>query len=330
MKIKPNLSSGTKNEVIVLFVKNGLGNILFQIEAAARYAKKYSKSLYVDLNESGHYGNKPKNFGAYFAVNNVPIVSEIKPTEFETPYPKDPRLFSRTFIDKELIETRPSSSKWSQFEISQKYDRWKFHWRFKKGGYALRNAENLGLIGKQHDAVIFLTTYIRQEPERFYHLKLADKVLQRALKYFSAHNLNKQPDFGIHIRYTDNLHHAGGKIKDGLNRALKSVELYLSDNPEKVNPVVHLATDNLEVINLFKAQFDMRINLQFLPIERSTQAIHINSDNNEGQFDPYLSALYDIILLSNSRTLAYMGNSSFSRVARCLHPLHFDAIDWNC
>ena len=317
------------NSVIALFAKNGLGNIFFEIEAAARYAAQFGKSLFIDLNESGHYGESEKRFEDYFKLRGVNLVQEIIPSEFKSPYPKDPALFNRSLIDRELRETKPHNSQWNRLAIWQKYDRWKYHWRYKKGGYALRNAEHLGLIGKNHDAVLFLTTYIRHEPERFFYLAFSDTLLQNANEYFSLHKLSLHPDLGIHVRFTDNMHHAGGRTKGGFKKALGFVDTYLNNNPEKVIPIVHLATDNMEVVELFKVQFADRIKLQTLPIERSTEAIHLNTAINKNQFDPYLSALYDIILLSNSSSLAYMGNSSFSRVARCMQPLHFEAFNWN-
>ena len=118
-------------------------------------------------------------------------------------------------------------------------------------------------------------------------------------------------------------------MKGGLNKAIRAVLRFLEDRKTEIPPIVHLASGNRDVIELFQNQFQGKIELQHLPIDRSTWAMHINNENNKSQFDPYLSAIYDIILLSNSKTLAYMGNSSFSRVARSMQPLHYVAFDWN-
>lgn len=315
--------------MICLFAKNGLGNIIFEIEAAARYAFKFRKSLYIDLNEKGHYGQQNRRVSDYFELRQTKLIEEINTNKFKHPYPSDITLFDRSTIDNELYETKPNNSRISQLQIWNKFDRWKFHWRRKNGKYAVRNAECLGLLGAKHDAVLFLTTYIRNEPERFFHLGFSASLKESALKYFAKNNLNPRPDFAIHIRHTDNLHHAGGRVQGGLKKAIEATEFHIFDFESASSiPTVHVATDSSEVIAVFSSRFNKKVKLQFLPIERSERALHLNNDSKAIQFDAYLSALYDIILLSNSRTLAIMGNSSFSRVARCMQPLHYKCFDW--
>lgn len=328
MKTENSKTSGT----VILFSKNGLGNIIFAIEAASRYAHKYGKKLFVDLNETGHYGEKPLQFADLFSLKGIEYTENWDFKQFKNPFPSQEALFDRSTIDNELYETTLPSSRLGQLKVWYKYDRWRYHWRYKNGGYAVRNAEYLGTLGKNHDAILFLSTYIRNEAERFLHFGFSKKFLQFSDQYFSQNNLNQNPDFAIHIRYTDNLHHAGGRIRGGLEKAVRHTREFLKTHQKTslAQPIVHLASDNAMVIGLFQDEFGEDCQLQFLPISRNEKALHINHGQAKNTLEnTFELGLLDIILLSNSKCLAFMGNSSFSRVARNMHPLHCKSFDWN-
>lgn len=319
------------NNVVCLFAKNGLGNIIFEIEAAARYAKAFHKSLYINLNETNHYGERERDASKYFDIKHVEIQKEIDPHQFLNPYPARPQYFDRRFIDEELIETKPRASQLGRLNVLQKYDRWRFHWRTRSNRYACRNAEHLGLIGNQHDAVLFLTTYIRNESERFLHFDFSAGVKTEVSEYIASIGMKAQPDFGIHIRYTDNLNHAGGRLTHGLEKALACTRDFLEGwyDSENSKPTIHVASDNASVIDLFTQNFASSSNIQSLPIERTDKAMHIGQSESNTDEDSYFFAIADILLLSQSSVFAFMGNSSFSRVARNMQPLHLKSFDWN-
>jgi hypothetical protein len=312
------MASKHRNKVVYVAGRDGLGNRLLTLEKACRYAYEFGMKVFVDWEDSV-YEMDPLEFASNFEIANVVQDEMFTFQDFENPYPADLRLFNAYALEKLVRDSPDPRGRWSKLKFWNGFDNYRRCFLYSDNRrVAFRNGERLGLLAEKHDLLLFYCSVPEFEPERFRHVKWA-KVLVDAIRNEYRH-LSQQPDIGIHIRHTD-------KSSVNLNWAFICLERAIENS--KGMPIVHVATDNSEVLGEVMHRFSSRAHLQFLDFLRGTTPLHLNNQDSSIKKLRLFEALADLWFLSQSNHFIFQADSSFSRVALALSTPHNSCIAWD-
>ena len=283
----------------LLFVagRDGIGNRLLSLEKACRLAALHDFSIYIDWSDS-IFSLSQDEFYRLFRVDHVNHTTNVVLSNFIKHYPRKLKFFDANFLEK----LTSNQGHWTWL-LSKIFDRYRDAFYSDSGKFLFRNGENLNELCHQYDCLLFYSSIPSREPERFRHLAFCENEIERLLIEFGV---NDDIDIGIHIRQTD-------KVSKDLDRAYDC--LFKAIDKFDGIPLVHVATDNVKVLEEFRSRFSSRSHIQSLPIRRTTLPLHLSADTKSDKTAALNSALADIHCLSKSQQFYFQSNSSFSRVA---------------
>ncbi|HWY37021.1 MAG TPA: nodulation protein NodZ [Bacteroidia bacterium] len=323
----------------------GIGNRLFTLAAAIKYAKKTNRVMVVDWRD-GVFAEPAKNaFDIFFRLEGVESQTPgqlLNMKEKMTFYPEslecsiDEHLYQnyRAAASKNLIKlpgtTRLNGrlSRLSEFWLYSKGD------NFGKQVYsdteAIKSLFSSQSVEYGHklsprlkQKVVLFADYWPGDVEREYFekIKIHPFLQEKIQNTISQLGINEET-IGVHIRNTDK---KPGKELTSL------IDLLKKEAVERSN--IFLATDNLHIEKLFRDTFKEKlISLaKYYPENSENQNMHhaaLKSGNYSRAEKLYEECITDIFLLAACGTFYYQGNSSFSKLALMFAPDSQRSINW--
>lgn len=321
----------------------GLGNRLFTICAAANYANKNNRILFVDWND-GQFAPKGENpFYEYFDLKDVNYVKsqeDISNLNTSSVYPK-PWKFnlgkgiyeSFSFHDNanfpvllqkimRRVNVRGALAKsfgyWQSKHFINEASINAFSPVFKTCCFPPGSYFKNGL---KEDIIVFADFAPETTAAEFNKfISLKPHILAEVNSFVDQHNL-KNNAIGVHIRATDKQPTAGLEV---IFNKIKGLGLS--------NPKIFLATDNAKIAKAFNDKFPHTISLAYgLPEVSAGMGIHqigFRSGNGELAAKVFHHSILDMWILSKCEYLFYQGNSTFSIISSFLHSDHNKVYDW--
>ena len=300
---------------VVIKGTEGLGNRLLSLEFALRFAHSRQYAVEIDWSDPVYMVDKDC-FVKHFELIGIELISVDR---------KNPGLCYPPALAEHLDDDINSWSYRAPFlpiipssiALWRKIRSWSES-RIVKGSGMRRffSGEHLHLLQPKYDTYLYACDLPYKEPERFRHVRLRHTPI---VEHLSALGLQHEVDIAVHIRSTDK----SGKNLGGLFAALHSKRQEFLQAP-----LLHLATDNQDVFELFRREFDELYSIQSIPLDRANDPIHLRQLNRQQKREDFLNALADIFVLSRSNHFFFQENSSFSRVAIAISHPQCIATNW--
>lgn len=300
---------------VVIKGTEGLGNRLLSLEFALRFAHSRQYAVEIDWSDPVYKVDKDC-FVKHFELVGVELCTVDR---------KNPGRCYPTALAKHLDDDINSWSYKAPFlrkmpssiALWRKKRRWSESRIVKDSGMRrFFSGEHLHLLQPKYDTYLYACDLPYKEPERFRHVRLRHTPI---VEHLSALGLQHEVDIAVHIRSTDK----SGKNLGGLFAALHSKRQEFLQAP-----LLHLATDNQDVFELFRREFDELYSIQSIPLDRANDPIHLRQLNRQQKREDFLNALADIFVLSRSNHFFFQENSSFSRVAIAISHPQCIATNW--
>lgn len=323
----------------------GIGNRLFTLASAIRYAKASGRAVIVDWRDGVFAAAGKDAFRLFFRLEGVQegdlgLISTTDNSFSVYPTPMKEHLQERLYdcfaacssVRLKLIPRinhfRGRLSRLSQF------------WYFRPGDNFNKpifsdSAALSGLFSGQHleyghklslhhkeDVVIFADYWPRDVAGKdFSQIRISHELLQKAQKLADEIGINKST-VGLHIRCSDKKPGKEfGRLRQLLERQVKQ------------GWKIFLATDNQSIETEFQSCFGPSLLAlpKFYPNNNNEENIHQWS-MRQGDYSHaeriYEESLLDILLLASCPCIYYQGNSSFSRISLILNDGRSEARDW--
>lgn len=288
-------------------------------ELACRQAARSQKRICLDWSDPV-MKLSPSAMAKYFSIEGVEWLHRFDFDSASDPIPNDETLWSHEGL-LNLLREVPDPKGWrSAVFFWYRYARWKRHYRYRRGGFAMRNGEHLGEDLRSRDAVLMYCSIPEREPEHFRHFKLAHNFMESLEQWCSSHGLSPNPELAIHVRQTD-------KSEASLEPLIAALEIKLAGGSPPAE--IHIATDNAQVLARMKSVVGSRAVIQHLEIKRSDDPIHLREEGAEAKERGLELALREIMILSMAKTFWFQESSSFSRVALALSGPNQSCVSWS-
>lgn len=287
---------------LVIKGTEGLGNRLLSLEFALRFAHSQKYVVEIDWSDPVYMLDE-ECFVKYIEVFGVPV-RKVDRNNLGRCYP--PTL--ATHLEDDINSWSYKAPFLHKIPYSIAIWRKKRSWsesRIVKGTCMHRffSGEHLHLLTKQYDTYLYACDLPYREPERFRHIRIRTSPV---IEYLSELRLQHEVDIAVHIRSTD-------KTGKNLDRLLTKLQVKRQEFLHP--PLLHLATDNQDVFDLFQRKLSAFYSIQSIPLERANDPIHLRQLDRQQKQSDFLNALADIFILSRSKHFFFQENSSFSRVA---------------
>jgi len=317
----------------------GLGNRLRCVAATIEYAKKTDRIVYIDWTD-GMFASKGENaFTKYFRIVDFPCVSSLNEINCQTFYPNVYAKIPMTgsiydFFEKKQMNNRymrkgmhylfkvlhmvgdlnpiidntvsRMSQSYQAFELLPKYQKeYEETGKFAFGAHLSKDIEA--------DAVIYcdnIPFYSAKTMRR--HIALQPWVEEKVEAFVQEYKLNKDT-VSVHIRAS------GKKCYGNLQKFIFKLKIFCQQNQIKR---IFLCTDNYEVEQLFKKEFDSKLITQkkYIPAIRSGETgIHEYAQNSGDEVMKErltLEALIDMFSMAKTPYLFYQFGSTFSEISK--------------
>ena len=305
--------------IVCCFGRDGLGNRMLTAELACRQALRSRKRISLDWSDPV-MKLSPSAMAKYFSIEGLEWFHNFDFDTASDPIPKDRTLWSHDGLLNMLLEV-PDPRGWrSAVFFWYRYARWRRHYRYRRGGFAMRNGEYLGEDLLSRDAVLMYCSIPEREPEHFRHFKIAGSFMESMEQWCSSQGLSAAPELAIHVRHTD-------KSEASLEPLMAALEMKLSE--ESSPSVVHIATDNAQVLARITSVVGSRAVVQRLKINRSDDPIHLRDEDATEKEKGMELALRELLILSMAKTFWFQESSSFSRVALALSGSSQTCVSWS-
>jgi len=338
------------NKYLVLKGYCGLGDRLYTLLAAIKYAKNTNRILYVDWAD-WIYGTEKKNvFYDYLQLKNIPYVVDPKEIEknAKTCYPKiwKGKLFNVALNEMYTFGFPVNLPKvrglyWLERNIGGKFGRlvryWKYvglnNTRYKQGGsdwnaikslFSSKDMSYGRYLSKsiKSDVLVFADSIPPLKEININDYVFLEQTLQDKIDDFAKENKLFDKTVGVHVRNTDLV-----PSKD-IGDFVKTLKKFMKDKGYKK---VFLATDSKEVELLFEKEIDNIIKYPKELIANNKEGLHhiCNNRSSTDKLSTHLAeSIIDMWLLSKCEFLFYQSNSSFSGISRMLKDNESQCVDW--
>ncbi len=273
----------------------GLGDSIKSVLAAALYANRSNRALYVDWSGGVYSADGLNPFGDFFELLNVQSIEELPDTD--DVYPESWR--GRLNRSLHFVYTEDNWSSWSRSDVIARY------------------SFDLNRLDYPQDALVMWefdqlqklipTVSIQALRDlRKQYLAIKDRAFPQLDALFED---SGSLDLGVHIRATDefNSNKGGRKLSDYFNMLDRCGA---SDNSKSI----FLATDNIDIQNSFLARYPHTATIEKCFSEPG-KPLHL--DNHSATKEEVLrSALCDVLALSKCKSLVITPGSSFSELAQ--------------
>lgn len=330
------------NNLKYLVIKGtaGLGNRLYTLSSAISYAKKTNRAIIIDWSD-GVYSSDGRNvFNDYFfleGINHFKDINDIQNRDKLTIYPPNyidlnmdieegysgnlSRIFERTPLNRikyigihKLKGYWAHKSKLPKNKLLKEIYSWTSIFNSKEFPFGHFLPTDL-----KEDIVIF-SDYLPplEGQELIEHLQLKENVNSIINEFFLKHDFVKDT-IGIHIRATDK------NFSSSLTDAFEKIDYVLEkENIKKI----FLATDNPEVIEVFKKKYkNLILYPKYIP-SAYQHGIHLSADVNIME-KIYKESIIEMFLLAKCEYLFYQSNSTFSLISKLFHTDHTKSSSWN-
>ena len=288
-------------------------------ELACRQASGSGKRICLDWSDPV-MKLSPSAMAKYFSIEGVEWLRRFDFDSASDPIPNDETLWSHDGL-LNLLREVPDPRGWrSVLFFWYRYARWRRHYRYRRGGFAMRNGEYLGEELRSRDAVLMYCSIPEREPEHFRHFKIAHSFMESMEQWCSSQGLSPNPELAIHVRHTD-------KSEASLEPLMSALEMKLAGGAPPAE--IHIATDNAQVLARMKSVVGSRAVVQHLEIKRSDDPIHLREESVEAKEKGMELALREIMILSKAKTFWFQESSSFSRVALALSGPSQTCVSWS-
>ena len=323
----------------------GIGNRIFTLAAAIRYAEKNNRIIIVDWRD-GVFSEKGKNaFDLFFEITDFPSesLSLVEKQDFtDTIYPAvsngqlnenlyDLFCFCRTRFERYVKFSDRLIGKWSRLNSFWYYHPGNNFGKEMEIGFSvfrvLNQKHHFELGHKLKDGlgeklVLFADYWPGRVSKKYFQFIRLKSSFVSEVELIQKNLGVTNETIGIHIRATDK---QPGKSLERLISFLKS--------RNKPDAVYFLATDNPEVERVFLNSFGnslITLKKNYLSADGNENLHHygIRTGNYGYTEQIFFETLVDLYLLTKCGVFYFQGNSSFSRLACIWRGNDEDCFDW--
>ncbi|NET11883.1 MAG: tetratricopeptide repeat protein [Okeania sp. SIO1H6] len=289
LKLAPVASSTEK--YIICKGKAGLGNRLYTLSHAIKYAKQMNRKLIVEWNDCYYSSHPDKNvFYDYFHLINLD-------SSYRNSYdiPDYKKLSVAPLMWKKHL-TKPTNAVLHG----------RLLWKLKDEYYGQRAtivtskkyAEDIVVFTAHNPPLIQenLLEHVRLQPN-------LEKIIDEfVINYFSSKVV------GLHVRWTDK------KPNQKIDILFDLVDSILD---KEFNVKIYIATDNIEIIDKFQKKYGNLVifRQKWFPASSGETLHHAHQKRPVEEI--FFDALIGMFLLSRCNYLIYQDNSSFSHISAC-------------
>ncbi|MEO1451332.1 MAG: hypothetical protein AAFV07_17505 [Bacteroidota bacterium] len=321
----------------VLYVKGigGLGNRLQSLCVAIEYAQRTGRAIFVDWRNQMYSSDGENVFYKYFRLTGIDQrleedgLNALDATQvFPPPYAGKLHLDVYELYKQKAWHRFFPKDVWipkDQEQLQSFWDQLSLYLKRQMGRTPDLMPAGCNLSPTLSQQLVVFTDYEPLFSADIFrnHIRLSEEM-EAELTAFTDRNFQGKQVIGIHVRNTD-------------RKPLGSFDVLIKAAQERLESdgKIFVASDDAGIFDRFKEVFGEARLLQtpkFIPADLGGRGLHAWSHLNESADTAervFRESILDMWLLGMTDYLFYQGNSSFSRISRCLmkHPGQNE--DWN-